>query len=73
MIVDKYETLGTDPAAIQLELYEISKEVGIGGKDAFAAIYLSLIGKTHGPRAGLLLSNFGKDKVLSRFKEVINL
>jgi lysyl-tRNA synthetase class I len=38
-------------------------------KDAFSAIYLSLIGKTHGPRAGALLINIGRKNVLERFKE----
>lgn len=72
-IVIRYDNLGNDAIAIQTNLYDISKEIGLGGKDAFAAIYLSLIGKTHGPRAGILLSNIGKDKVLERLKEVSNL
>ncbi len=59
--------------SLQIELYELSKEKGIKASDAFAAIYMAFIGKTHGPRAGVLLSNFGKDKVLGRLKEVSNL
>lgn len=72
-VIDSFDKLGDDAVAIQFNLYEISKQVDIGGKDAFSAIYLSLIGKTHGPKAGVLISNIGKDKVLDRFKEVINL
>jgi lysyl-tRNA synthetase, class I len=62
-----------DADGLQTALYDLSKKLKIAPADAFAAIYLSFIGKTHGPRAGLLLYNFGKDKVLSRLKEVINI
>jgi len=47
--------------AMQARLYEIAKQVGLVSgdgkvsKDAFAAIYLSFIGKPHGPRAAWLL------------------
>lgn len=57
--------------SLQVSLYNLSKQIKINSKDAFAAIYLAFIGKTHGPRAGLLLFNIGKDKVLKRLKEVI--
>jgi len=59
--------------SLQIELYELSKEKGIKASEAFAAIYTTFIGKTHGPRAGVLLSNIGKDKVLKRLKEVSSL
>jgi lysyl-tRNA synthetase class 1 len=72
-VVAKYNELGKDAEAMQVSLYEISKDKKINAKDAFVAIYVALIGKTHGPRAGLLLYNLGKDKVLARLKEVINL
>lgn len=55
---------------LQVSLYELSKELAIPTKDAFYAIYESLIGKSHGPRAGMLLVNLGREKVLKRFKEV---
>jgi lysyl-tRNA synthetase class 1 len=60
----------TDGAKLQISLYELSKSLGIATKDAFSAIYLSLIGKTHGPRAGVLILNLGTDKVTKRLKEV---
>lgn len=72
-VVTKYDSLGKDAEAIQVGLYEISKDKGIKAGEAFSAIYAVLIGKTHGPRAGLLLYNIGKDKVVERIKEVINL
>jgi lysyl-tRNA synthetase class 1 len=61
----------TDADSLQVALYDLSKQLEIRSSDAFTAIYLAFIGKTHGPRAGLLLSNIGKDKVLKRLKEVI--
>jgi lysyl-tRNA synthetase class 1 len=71
-VVDIVEN-STDADSLQTNLFSLSKRLKINPADAFAAIYLTFIGKTRGPRAGLLLYNFGKDKVLSRLKEVINL
>ncbi len=56
--------------SLQISLYELSKKLGIPAKDAFAAVYLCFIGRTHGPRAGMLLSKFGKEKVTERILEV---
>ncbi|MBI3397371.1 lysine--tRNA ligase [Candidatus Woesebacteria bacterium] len=58
-----------DPDNLQIALYELSKQVGISTKDAFAAIYLVILGKTQGPRAGMLLSKFNNEKIIERFKE----
>lgn len=60
-----------DADSLQVDLYNKAKEMGIPTKDAFSAIYISFIGKTHGPRAGLLLSNLGKEKVILRIEEVV--
>ena len=59
------------PDSLQLALYELSKKLGLKPGDAFAAIYTAFIGKTHGPRAGLLLTNFGTDKVVERIDRII--
>lgn len=58
--------------SLQISLYELTKSIGIPTKDAFSAMYLSLIGKTHGPRAGMLLKNIGREKVIDRFSKVLN-
>lgn len=55
--------------SLQISLYELTKSLDIPTKDGFSAIYNSLIGKSHGPRAGTLLINIGKEKVLERFEE----
>jgi len=62
-----------DGVELQVSLYELSKTLKVPAKDAFSAIYLSLIGKTHGPRAGVLILNLGTDKVTERLKEVSSL
>lgn len=58
------------PDDLQVALYNAAKEKNIPTKEAFAALYLSLIGKNHGPKAAwLILSN--SDLVKKRFKDVI--
>jgi lysyl-tRNA synthetase class I len=66
-VFDKDET----PEALQINIYELSKAMSIKTKDAFAAIYIGFTGKTHGPRAGMLLSKFGKQKVFERINAIL--
>lgn len=54
----------------QKQLYEWAKEIGISSKEAFAAIYSSLIGKDHGPKAGWLILSLDNEFVKKRFEEV---
>ncbi len=51
----------------------LTKQMGIKTKDAFAAIYMAFIGKTHGPRAGMLLAKFGKEKVSGRISAILEM
>src|SRR6266446_783900 len=37
-----------DAEAFQIRIYDIGKELGLNGKETFAAIYNVLIGKDHG-------------------------
>ena len=60
----------TDGDEFQKNLYEWSKELSIPSKDAFAALYLSLIGKNHGPRAGWFILSLDREFVKGRFTEV---
>ncbi|MDP3994227.1 MAG: lysine--tRNA ligase [bacterium] len=62
---------GDSTESLQISLYELSKQLNISAKDAFAAIYLAFIGKIHGPRAGMLLSKFGREKTVERIKEIL--
>ena len=59
-----------DAEAFQTKIYEIGKEIGLSGKETFGAIYVSLIGKDHGPKAAWLILSLEKEFVKKRFKEV---
>ena len=61
-----------DADSLQVALYNLSKQLKIKPVDAFTAIYMAFIGKTHGPRAGILLTNFGKEKVTDRITDITN-
>jgi len=54
---------------LQLLIYNQSKESNITSKDAFAALYISFIGKDHGPKAGWLLASLDKKFVKNRLFE----
>lgn len=53
----------------EVRLYELGKEIGLSSKDAFSAIYKSLIGKDHGPKAAWLILSLEKKFIIERFKE----
>jgi len=57
------------PEKLQQELYNLAKKLNIPVKKAFQAIYLSLIGKTHGPKAAWFLLSEGKEKAVKKFQE----
>jgi lysyl-tRNA synthetase class 1 len=65
----------TDPEAMQTRLYEIAKEVGLVRPDgqvaqeAFAAIYIALLGGPRGPRAAWLIVSLHPELVRRRFAE----
>jgi lysyl-tRNA synthetase class 1 len=58
-----------DGEAFQTRIYDLGKELGLTGKETFASIYISLIGKDHGPKAAWLILSLGKDFVMKRFEE----
>ena len=63
-----------DGEAMQNELYETAKRVGLKkddkvSQDAFAAIYLAFLGKPRGPRAGWLLVTLDPEFVRRRLEE----
>lgn len=58
------------PEEFQKKLYEWSKELALPSKEAFAAIYLTLLGKDHGPKAGWLILSLNKRFVKKRFMEI---
>lgn len=54
----------------QVKIYELGKELGLNGKETFAAIYSALIGKDHGPKAAWLILSLDKEFVKKRFEEI---
>ena len=60
-----------DGAKLHNKLHEIKKELNIEPRHFFSAIYLSILGKENGPKAGWFLSVLSKDFLIKRFKEVI--
>ena len=55
--------------AIQDAVFNTSKEVGLGARDAFGAIYLAMLGRGRGPRAGFFLASLDREWVLARLRE----
>ncbi len=58
-----------DGEEFQARIYDIGKGLDLNGKEAFAAIYLSLLGKDHGPKAAWLILSLDKKFVAQRFNE----
>lgn len=56
--------------SLQQAIYNLTKEMNLHTKTAFAALYQVLIGKDHGPKAAWFLLSLPKDKVIKRLKEV---
>ncbi|OGH06313.1 MAG: lysine--tRNA ligase, partial [Candidatus Levybacteria bacterium RBG_13_35_9] len=54
----------------QTKIYDLGKNLGLNGKDTFVAIYISLIGKDHGPKAAWLILSLDKEFVKKRFSDV---
>ncbi|MBY0538965.1 lysine--tRNA ligase [Patescibacteria group bacterium] len=55
--------------ALHTELHEIRKRLNIDAKAFFGAIYLSFLGKDHGPKVGWFLSVLDRNFLISRLKE----
>ncbi len=62
-----------DSLFLEKQLYGTAQRINIATKDAFAAIYMPLLGKTSGPKAASFLLSLDIKFVIKRFKEVINL
>lgn len=53
------------------ELHNIKNQLKLDPREAFSAIYLSILGKNSGPQAGWLLAALDKDFIIKRFKEIL--
>lgn len=57
---------------IQQIVYDLSKELSLKSLDAFKAIYISLLGNDHGPKASDLIASLDIEFVKKRFSEASN-
>ena len=55
--------------AWQTLIFRLTGECSLPAREAFAAIYAAFLGRSDGPRAGLLLANLDRDFVLIRLRE----
>lgn len=60
------------PEDFQINLFEWAKELNLPSKDAFAAIYLPLLNKNYGPKAGWIILSLDKEFVKKRFLDAAN-
>ncbi len=60
-----------DGQAMHTALHEVKEKTGIDPKEFFEAIYLSVLGKKSGPKAGWFLSVMDKDFLVKRLGEVV--
>ena len=59
---------GHSEEEIQGEIYELSKGIGLSTRDAFKAVYLTVLGEERGPRASTLIAALDRSWVVERFK-----
>lgn len=59
-----------DPDKFQNEIYQWGKALGLTSQQTFQAIYLSLLGKDHGPKAAWLILSLDPVFIKERFKQV---
>ncbi len=59
-----------DVEKFQTSIYQTARDMNLAPKEAFAAIYIALIGKDHGPRAAWLISSLDPQFVKQRFTSV---
>jgi lysyl-tRNA synthetase class 1 len=60
------------PVELHNHIYEVGKKVGLSAPELFEAIYLVLLGRSSGPRAGSFISVLDKDFVVSRFRAAVS-
>lgn len=58
----------SDPEKLQSEIFRLAKVSSIDTKDAFRALYMVILDRPHGPRAGWLLKKFPADVVVTQLR-----
>lgn len=70
VLSDRLSDCHWEGETLQNTIFAVSKELGIGQKEAFSAIYLGFLGKERGPKAGHLFSYLDRQFVLKRLREL---
>ena len=55
---------------IHQQIYALAEALKLPGAEAFQAIYISLIGKERGPRAGFFLASLDREFLQKRLRSV---
>jgi len=69
-LADLIENEDLNDEKLHNRIYELFRNIGIGAREAFQAIYLSLLGRKSGPRAAWFILSLDEEFVLNRFREV---
>jgi lysyl-tRNA synthetase class 1 len=62
----------SDPEKLHNFIYKTGKNFGLSPAETFKPIYIVILGKDYGPKAGWFLVTLDKNFVIKRFKEVTN-
>lgn len=60
----------SDPEKLHNFIYETGKKLGLSPAETFKPIYLAILGKDYGPKAGWFLASLDREFVIKRLKEV---
>ncbi len=67
-LLPRLETAQWTAEDIHNTIHEVAAERDVGQKDAFGAVYRSVLGKDRGPRAGFFVSSLDREFILDRFR-----
>jgi len=65
-----FRNIGWDAEAVHNSIHGIGKESGLSARKSFQVVYISILGRKSGPRAGWFITSLERDFVISRFLEV---
>jgi len=69
ILSERFEEIEWEAERIHREIYSVAEELDIKAPKIFQAIYLSILDKKSGPRAGWFLMSLGREFVVRRLQE----
>jgi len=72
-LVNAIKTINEAVSADEItqQLYEYAKRNGVKPKEFFKALYIILLGKTYGPRAGTIVKVIGKEEIKLKLEKAL--